>query len=366
MYPIVSMTTEMKKKVASYNTSRVVLLSSSFLVLVLTSLLLLCLDKTTCDAFHIQNMGRRRGLRLPATTSIITTTSTNRLKSSTADTPVDAMTSSEDDDDDDDEDKTNIAKLKLKLYQYGASFDRGFVANTKSRNDVDDIVQALEYYYLQSDVQASQYVDVSPTTTPLIVGLWRLIWATGSDVVSLGANPFVSVGPIYQDYTNPPVITNVIDVLPRVQALLPPSIAPSSTLRLNVQTKAYKYQDSNSYPNRIVLDFESVKIEPLEFLGQNVREILQPIGFDLPKISTTLLPPPVEDALNDFVSRISGGGGGGGTTGSDVGILRGGSGSRARSNPNNYFDVTYLDDDLLIIKQNLPGGYFVLTKVEDY
>ena len=37
------------------------------------------------------------------------------------------------------------------------------------------------------------------------VDLWRLIWATGSDVVSLGANPFVPVGPIYQDYANPPV-----------------------------------------------------------------------------------------------------------------------------------------------------------------
>ena len=115
-----------------------------------------------------------------------------------------------------------------------------------------------------------------------------------------------------------------------------------------------------------MLDFESVKIEPLEFLGRNVKDILQPIGFDLPKIGqlpVPPLPPQLEDALNDLIDSF----GGGGTSGtSDAGLLRGGSGSRARSNPNNYFDVTYLDDDLLIIKQNLPGGYFVLTKVDDY
>ena len=338
--------------------------------IVALSLLLLLAVVDTCDAFLIT--------RLRRSYSPTTTASTTRLKSTTPPTADDSSNIDSDSDNDNvnvkDEDVNNISKLKMKLYQYCASFDRGFVANTKSRNDVDDIVQALEYYYTTLDIDAasSMYVvdESSASTThqggdtPSIVGLWRLIWATGSDVVSLGANPFVSVGPIYQDYTNPPIITNVIDVIPRIQALLPPSpLTPSSTLRLNVQTKAYKYKtSSSSYPNRIVLDFESVKIQPLEFLGQNVRSVLPPIGFDLPKVT---LPTPVEDALNDLIGSFGGGGGGGGGT-SDVGILRGGSGSRARSNPNNYFDVTYLDEDLLIIKQNLPGGYFVLTKVDDY
>ena len=33
--------------------------------------------------------------------------------------------------------------------------------------------------------------------------------------------------------------------------------------------------------------------------------------------------------------------------------------------PEGWLDTTYLDEDMLIYKQNDPGGYFVLTKVED-
>jgi hypothetical protein len=29
-----------------------------------------------------------------------------------------------------------------------------------------------------------------------------------------------------------------------------------------------------------------------------------------------------------------------------------------------FFDVTYLDDELLVIRQNQPGGIFVLVKVD--
>ena len=31
-----------------------------------------------------------------------------------------------------------------------------------------------------------------------------------------------------------------------------------------------------------------------------------------------------------------------------------------------YFDVEYLDDELLIIRQQAPGGRFVLVKVDNY
>jgi hypothetical protein len=30
-----------------------------------------------------------------------------------------------------------------------------------------------------------------------------------------------------------------------------------------------------------------------------------------------------------------------------------------------YFDTTYLDEEMLIIRQNAPGGLFVLAKVPD-
>jgi len=36
----------------------------------------------------------------------------------------------------------------------------------------------------------------------------------------------------------------------------------------------------------------------------------------------------------------------------------------AESNPA-YFDVLYLDDELLIIKQGSPGGYFAAVKVDE-
>ena len=36
-----------------------------------------------------------------------------------------------------------------------------------------------------------------------------------------------------------------------------------------------------------------------------------------------------------------------------------GAGSTAQNNDPGYFDILYLDDDCLIIKQNQPGGMFI-------
>ena len=222
----------------------------------------------------------------------------------------------------------NINELKMELLQYGASYDRGFGATPRVRSTVSTLIQDLESFNTEDN--AASYVDnnsaPSSSSSSALVGNWRLIWATGQDVLSLAASPFVTVGAIYQVFTEPPIVTNVIDILPRAQALLPPSIIPNSILRLNVQTRASK-TSGNANTNRIGLDFESVKIEPIEFLGQDVSKVLPPLGFGIPRITS-------------------------GVTG--------------------YFDVSYLDKDLVIIKQTAlsssgvdGAGLFVLTKVDN-
>ena len=106
--------------------------------------------------------------------------------------------------------------------------------------------------------------------------------------------------------------------MPRIQGLLPPSVLPNSLLRAKVQTRA---SPRTNQPMRVGLDFEAVKLVPVELLGQTVESVLPPLGFDIPKLFE--------------VSE-------------DVG----------------FFDVTFLDEDLLIIRQNAPGGLFALAKVD--
>ncbi len=92
-----------------------------------------------------------------------------------------------------------------------------------------------------------------------------------------------------------------------------------SLLRAKVQTKASPRKGNAM---RIGLDFESVSLNPVELLGQSVAKTLPPLGFDLPKLFE--------------VSE-------------DVG----------------FFDVSFLDKELLVIRQNAPGGLFVFVKVDD-
>lgn len=220
---------------------------------------------------------------------------------------------------------TRRDELKRQMLQLAASYDRGFGASPRARAKVDQVITELES--LNQEVNASRFIsgpgevpnDLTGSTelSPL-AGNWRLLWTTASDVLSLGASPFLTVGAIYQLF-DPPLVTNVIDLLPRVQNLLPPSLVANSQLRAEVQTRASPRKDK---PMRIGLDFEKVTLKPVELLGQDVESILPPFGFDLPKLFE------VPD---------------------DVG----------------YFDVTFLDAELVIIRQNAPGGCFVLTQVED-
>ncbi|GAX10190.1 hypothetical protein FisN_3Lh385 [Fistulifera solaris] len=205
--------------------------------------------------------------------------------------------------------------LKQNLLRLAASYDRGFGASNKAREEANQIIQDLER--CNTEQQASRGMD--GTGRSPLRGTWRMIWTTASDVLVLAASPVAALGAIYQIF-EPPLVTNVIDFSPRVQALFPPNIVPSTVLRANVQTRA-AIRPENS--NRVGLVFEKVNLQPLQLFGQSI-DVFPPLGLDLPKLPGT---------------------------------------TEASSGPG-YFDVTYLDTDLLIIRQNAPGGLFALIKVD--
>ena len=202
-----------------------------------------------------------------------------------------------------DKDRPEREALKQTMLQLGASYDRGFGASPKARKDAESTIVALEL--LNPETWAAQGI-LGNETSPL-EGSWRMVWTNAQDVLVLGASPVATIGAIYQVF-DPPVVTNIIDFIPRAQALLPPSLAMNTQVRAEVTTRA---SIRPNYPNRIGLDFEKVALQPIEILGQKVS--LPPLGFDLPRIS---LP---EDGPG-------------------------------------YFDTTYLDEEMLIIRQNAPGG----------
>mmetsp|Transcript_15557 Transcript_15557/g.29344 ORF Transcript_15557/g.29344 Transcript_15557/m.29344 type:complete len:289 (-) Transcript_15557:90-956(-) len=217
-------------------------------------------------------------------------------------------------------------ELKTKLLKLCASYDRGFGASPKSRKEVEEIIKQLGEMN-PTPVDAARGIDgesgMDMEDVPL-KGAWRMIWTTALDVLNLAASPVASPGAIYQ-VIDPPIATNIIDFIPRFQSLLPTGF-PSSLVRAEVKTRA-SLRRNNS--NRVGLNFEAVKLYPVEVLGMK-SDIVPPFNLNLPKIKIEDLP----------------------------GV-----------DPNNapgFFDVVYLDGDMLIIKQNAPGGYFVSIKVDNY
>lgn len=231
-----------------------------------------------------------------------------------------------------DEYESERTALKKELLKLSASYDRGYGATPSSRSSADTIIDSLKL--LNPTAQASTGIDGDDAdeNTPLR-GIWRMVWTTAQDVLVLNASPFSTVGAIYQVITDPPVITNVIDLIPRSQALLPINIAPS-LLRLEVTTRA----KSRSDPNRIGLTFEKVQAQPMQILGfDNLDDFLPPFQINFPTLSN--IPEIVQSTLNIDMNS---------------------------DNSPGFFDVVYLDDELLIISQNEPGGLFVLVKSDSF
>ena len=247
------------------------------------------------------------------------------------------------DDDKEVENSSARNELKRQLLTVAASFDRGFSSTPAVRQTVEDIIQQLAILNPNKD-KASQGMnggnsddDDSGVIVPL-KGIWRLIWTTAYDVVSLGASPIVAPSAIYQDIRYPPAIINIIDFIPRIL------LGPTSLLRAKVTTRA-SIRDAN----RVGLTFEGVVLQPMELFGQKVDTLLPPllsVDFSLP-----------QTIIRQLISLVPGGL----NTNDD-------SSSKEKVGYNDeypgYFDVEFVDDELLIIRQQVPGGVFVLVKVD--
>ena len=205
--------------------------------------------------------------------------------------------------------------LKSKLLNLCASYDRGYGSTPSARRRVDDIVAELTD--LNPTMDGARGIDGTGTSSVPLGGIWRMVWTTAVDVLNLGANPVLAPAAIYQKI-DPPTAVNIIDLVPRIQSLLPG--LPPNVLRAEVTTTAYSRVNM---PGRVGLVFNSVKLQPVEVMGMEAGA-LPPVGVNFPKRP----------------------------------------GADGSSGPG-YFDILYLDEDMLIYKQNDPGGYFVLTKVED-
>jgi len=175
-------------------------------------------------------------------------------------------------------------EIKQQLLSLCASYDRGFGASPRARKEVDELVEKLASRN-PTPMNASRGVDGEMTDgdAPL-KGNWRMVWTTALDVLNLGANPLLTTGAIYQVIV-PPIATNIIDLIPRAQALLPTSF-PSTLVRAEVKTRA-SLRPSNS--NRVGLNFEEVKLVPIEVLGMDAQ-MLPPIGISFPQINLEDLP----------------------------------------------------------------------------
>ena len=216
------------------------------------------------------------------------------------------------------------SEIKAKLLALCASYDRGFGASPKARKQAEELVEELESLNPTNTDAARGIdgIDTSQGPAPL-EGIWRMVWTTALDVLSLGASPVASPGAIYQ-VIEPPIATNIIDFIPRAQSLLPTSFPPS-LLRAEVKTRASSRANNS---NRVGLNFEAVKLVPVEVLGVK-SDFLPPFSVNFPNIKLQDLPGVDPD------------------------------------NAPGFFDVTYLDHNMLIIKQNAPGGYFVSIKVDN-
>ena len=230
------------------------------------------------------------------------------------------------------QDSVEAKDLKTRLLKLAASFDRGFASSPRASSEANHVIAQL--HAINPTSNANRGIDGGYDSVTPLKGIWRMIWTSAFDVVSLGANPLAAPSAIYQDIREPPIAVNIIDFIPRVQTLFPQSIAPSTLVRAEVTTRA---SERSSNPNRVGLVFEGVKLQPIEFLGQSVSN-LPPLSVDFTFGQGIL------DQVASYVPGLD----------------------ELRDNEDapGYFDVDYLDDELLIIRQGPGGGVFALIKVD--
>lgn len=231
--------------------------------------------------------------------------------------------------------------LKLQLLRACAACNRGFGASALDRSRVDVMLSRLSSAcpsteptsgvagsdaatrWVGRGLENADWSDGTVADGPL-EGVWRLIYTNATDVLSLDASPLAGVGDISQEFSLPDSVVNVIELYPRANSLLPPNVLRTVT-RLRVGTRARARS-----ARRVGLTFETLTLQQPALLGLDVGAML-PTWLRAPSLPLPRVP-------------------GANTAGAD-----------SDDSPA-FFDVAYLDSDLLVIVQNQPGGAFALVR----
>ena len=108
-----------------------------------------------------------------------------------------------------------IQKLRDELIELGKRTERGFKASRSDRERAEQLIFDLaEYNQVREPVRTYYGNNNHDATTgpPSIQGKWTLVYTDAPDITSLGVpSPFVTLGRIGQDCSNPPYISNVIE-----------------------------------------------------------------------------------------------------------------------------------------------------------
>lgn len=212
-------------------------------------------------------------------------------------------------------------QLKAELIAAAAACNRGFGATRADRERIDTLFRALEPLSPTAVATAGFEGGADDGGAPL-AGLWRLIYTTANDVLSLDVSPIAGVGAVYQLFEPPSDVTNIIDLYPRLETLLPVGTLRSAT-RLRVMTSARARSET-----RVGLTFYAAKAEQRALLGVDVSKVFPALGGPIPRLP--------------------------GSVGTDP----------ATDTSPSYFDVCYVDEGLLLIRQNSPGGVFAAVRVD--
>ena len=229
-----------------------------------------------------------------------------------------------------DSDSLRISELKRELISTAAACDRGFGAGAADRARVGSLLSALVTLNPPKNPTRGlfpyNYPDESEAS---LAGCWRMIYTDAYDVLSLAASPLTLLQGIYQVIDSSGKSANVIDITSRLTPLIPVRFAEKleSVLRLKVLTQSKARSET-----RVGLRFQSVKVQPLTFLGQSLPASLPALQASLPQKF-------LYDAIDAFSNKSD-----------DIDSSIG------------FFDVAYLDSDMLVIKQNQPGGIFISTR----
>jgi hypothetical protein len=127
-----------------------------------------------------------------------------------------------------------VMKLRQELIELGQRTDRGFRASRSDRERAGSFIFDLAQYssvrepasiYYNNDKEKQQFTssttdysalpdDTASETVPSLQGQWTLIYTDAPDITSLGQpSPFVELGRIGQDCSQPPYISNIIEWL---------------------------------------------------------------------------------------------------------------------------------------------------------